>query len=321
MTQQHFSSDMSSKDAVVIYKHSRYSYVLDRGTEEEKRKLIANADPISHDLLVAHENNLACIDSLIKTLHDLRINHHLLCRSDLKKSDLTDRLVIAVGGDGTLLDCSHYCEDSPVLGVNSDPVSSIGALCAANANNFRDMLTGIIAGTVKPMRIARLQVAINGHTIGPLVTNDVLFCHKNPASLSRFTLDLNGHRETHRSSGLWVATAAGSTGGIYSSGAQPLPLADERALFRVREPYWVNMQEPQLLAGSFGANDKLTLICNMTEGEIFIDGPHEQRNISLSDIIEITISPTCLWLYDEPRLNINREKIINRREAIRSFID
>ncbi len=320
MVNHHHSSDMSKKDVVVIYKHSRYAYVLDRGTFVEKQNLLKNADPVSQELLLAHQKNLECIANVTSTLKDLRINHTTLCRSDMKKSDLDNRFVIAVGGDGTLLDCSHYCDDSPILGINSDPRSSIGALCAANADNFGKVLAEIWDGTLLPTRLARLRVKINDVPILPLATNDVLFCHQNPASLSRFTMDLNGHREAHRSSGMWIATAAGSTGGAYSSGGTPLALGHDGGLFRMREPYWADVAHPQLLEGKLLPNDKLRITCNMTDGEIFIDGPHERHDIAWGDTIEIAVSDSPLWLFDGPRLNQNREKIIERRKAIRSLL-
>jgi NAD+ kinase len=311
---------MSKKDVVVIYKHSRYSYLLDRGTEAEKRNLLNRADQISQDLLIAHEKNLDCIARVTTILHDLRITYHAMCRADMKRSDLENRFVIAIGGDGTMLDCSHYCDDSPILGVNSDPDSSIGALCAANVTNFRDVIREIWEGKLLPTRLTRLRVTVDGRAIEPLAMNDVLFCHKNPASLSRFSISLNGHEEAHRSSGMWIATAAGSTGGIYSAGATPLPLDDESAIFHVREPYWADALTPQLLSGKFSPSDSLIIRSTMTDGEIFIDGPHERRDLAWGATVEITSDAEPLWLFDGPRLDLNRKKIIERRSAIRGFL-
>lgn len=320
MVKHHHSSDTSKKNVVAIYKHSRYSYILDRGSDDEKRKLLLHADQVSKDLLLAHEKNLACIDSVSTTLKDLRINHKMICRADMKKADLDNSFVIAIGGDGTLLDCSHYCSDSPILGVNSDPESSIGALCAANANNFADVLNEIWQNKLKPSQLARLQIKIGTKIIAPLATNDVLFCHKNPASLSRFTVDLNGHKEAHRSSGMWLATPAGSTGGIYSAGATPIALDDQQAIFRMREPYWSDREQPKLLSGSFAHGDRLSITSDMTDAEIFIDGPHERHILPWGETVEISISDEPLWLFDGSRLEINREKIIRRRKAIREFL-
>jgi NAD+ kinase len=293
---------------------------LERGTDEEKRKLLKQNDATSKELLSAHEKNLACIATVTSVLLDLGFPHRLLCRTDMHRSDFLNQLVIAIGGDGTLLDCSHYCSDSPILGVNSDPESSIGALCAATATTFRDILKEIIAGQLLPKPLARLEVKLNGQTLIPLATNDLLFCHQNPASLSRFSIKLNQVTESHRSSGIWIATAAGSTGGIYSSGASYLNLNAPRAIFRMREPYWANVAQPKLLTGFIEQNDHLSITCDMTDGEIFIDGPHERRNVNFGDVVEISLANQPLWLFDGPRLIDNRKRIIERRESIRELI-
>ncbi len=313
-------SDISNKDVVVIYKHSRYSYILDRGSDAEKNNLLRLLDPFAKQLLNAHEKNLLCIDTVKSILTDLRIKHNVICRSDMKREDLIDRFVIAIGGDGTLLDCSHYCDDSPILGVNSDPASSIGALCAANVDNFRQVLTEILHHQLLPTAVTRLQIRINDELIEPLATNDVLFCNNNPASLSRFSIRLNEHTESHRSSGIWISSAAGSTGGIYSAGATPLPLEQNAGVFRMREAYWSDEEKPHLLDGLLGPDDKLTIMCNMTDGEIFIDGPHVRREIAFGASIEVMLSKQFLWLFDGPRLNKNRERIIERRKTIQSLL-
>ena len=48
-------------------------------------------------------------------------------------------LVVAVGGDGTLLAASHNVVDVPILGVNSAPGHSVGFFCAAKRPTFRAM--------------------------------------------------------------------------------------------------------------------------------------------------------------------------------------
>lgn len=312
--------DFSRSQVMVVYKHSRYSYVMERGASIEKQTLLKQIDPWAIDLFHAHEQNLNCIEHIKKELADLKIDCQFICRSDLDKTDLLNKLVIAIGGDGTLLDASHYCVDSPILGVNSDPTSSIGALCAANCNNFKEVFLEIIQGILPPTPLARLSVRINGQDTFPLALNDVLFCNKNPAAMSRFILSFLDQTESHRSSGVWIASAAGSTGGIYSSGAQSLPIEKNQAIFRLREPYWSNNKHPKLLDGQIDRGQTLKIVSNMTDGQIFIDGPHQSFDINLGDTIEISLAEKPLWLFDGPRLNQNRAQIIEERKAIRKHL-
>lgn len=311
--------DISGKEVVVIYKHSRFTYALEHGSKKEVLKLSDKNDPIIKSLIESHENNLKCIDSIRSILDELGVTHHLICRSDLSKAELKHRFVISVGGDGTLLDTSHYCEDSPVLGVNSDPRSSIGALCAATEATFRVMLEEIYQGALLPSSLSRLSISIGQKMVEPIALNDVLFCNKNPASMSRFALSLDKCTESHRSSGIWISTPAGSTGGIYSSGAEALPLDANQAIFRLREPYWCDKITPQLLHGSIFGKKELTITSNMTDAELFIDGPHKTFDICLGESVTIGLSNQPLWLFDGPRLINNRKNIIEQRKSMRNL--
>ncbi|KNA02855.1 hypothetical protein SOVF_214700, partial [Spinacia oleracea] len=78
-----------------------------------------------------------------------------LFHTDLSRPIRDVDLVVTVGGDGTLLQASHFMDDSvPVVGVNSDPTQveeverfkdefdatrSAGYLCAATVNNFEQV--------------------------------------------------------------------------------------------------------------------------------------------------------------------------------------
>ncbi len=212
---------------------------------------------------------------------------------------------------------SHYCEESPILGVNSDPDFSIGALCVASAKTLAHFLTEVYQGTLAPSQMTRLSLKISGKPIAPLALNDVLYCHKNPASMSRFVMSFKNEVESLRASGIWIATAAGSTGGILSSGGDVLPLDADLAIFRVREPYWIDKMNPNLLKGTINRNETLTIRSNMTDGAVFVDGPHMVFAVGLGETCEIALADQPLWLFDGPCLNNNREKIIERRQIIR----
>ena len=63
-------------------------------------------------------------------------------RGDL--TPITDRdLVIAVGGDGTFLQVARFVDDLPVLGVNSDPTSSVGFFTVAARDTFEEILDAV----------------------------------------------------------------------------------------------------------------------------------------------------------------------------------
>ncbi|KAG8502384.1 hypothetical protein CXB51_000413 [Gossypium anomalum] len=87
-----------------------------------------------------------------KILQQKPIDWKPIFRNNLSQPIHNVDLVVTVGGDGTLLQASHFLDDSiPVLGVNSDPTQaeevekfsnefdatrSTGYLCAATVKNF-----------------------------------------------------------------------------------------------------------------------------------------------------------------------------------------
>ena len=55
-----------------------------------------------------------------------------------------------------------------------------------------------------------------------------------PAAMTSYTLDIGSVSEPQRSSGLWIATAAGSTAAIRAAGGCILPLRSRKLQYLVR---------------------------------------------------------------------------------------
>src|SRR6185436_17698963 len=195
------------------------------------------------------------------------------------------------GGDGTFFAAARYLKDTPILGINSDPANSLGLWTCADRTNFREPLERAMAGDVKPTRIYRMAIAINGKPVRETAFNDVLIAHRNPAAMTRYRLTIGASQEDQRSSGVWISTAAGSTAGIRSAGGRRMPIASKRLQYLVREPYtWP--QRPSRLALQ-------TLTVNMG---LWIDGSRVRYDLALGDRVELHIGPPLNVLcYDEHR--------------------
>jgi NAD+ kinase len=181
------------------------------------------------------------------------------------------RLVISVGGDGTLLAASHWVAQGALLGVNSAPKSSVGYLTLTRRAHLARDLARIAKGTLQPQSVARIEVELEGKVLPPAL-NDVLIAHEQPAATSRYRLHLGRRAEDHRSSGLWVATAAGSTAGIRSAGGQPMPLDVRRLQFRARELYRAKGGSAALESGFVEEGRELIVESAMEAGWLFLDG-------------------------------------------------
>jgi NAD+ kinase len=181
------------------------------------------------------------------------------------------RLVISVGGDGTLLAASHWVTEAWLLGVNSAPRSSVGHLTSTRRASLARDLARIAKGTLLPQPVSRLEIETEGKWLPPAL-NDVLIAHEQPAATSRYRLRLGRRAEDHRSSGLWVSTPTGSTAGIRSAGGQPMSLGAHRLQFRARELYRAQGRGTALESGYVEENQELVVESAMEAGWLFVDG-------------------------------------------------
>lgn len=197
-------------------------------------------------------------------------------------------LIITLGGDGTFLHASHFAKTHHLLlGVNSAPSVSYGAFCAANAKNFESLIVKILTQKAAISYLNRLQIKINKKPIAHFALNDVLFANPNPAGTSRYIIQLSKMIETQKSSGVWISTAAGSTGALHSAGGQVLSKTSKNIQFVVREPFLGGRKKIKLNKKILKPNQALVFISQMTHGMLFIDGAHLQYPIHFEDKIEI----------------------------------
>jgi NAD+ kinase len=187
----------------------------------------------------------------------------LLARADL---------VVTIGGDGTLLAASHHVTTGAVLGVNSAPGDSIGHFCCTRRAVFPATLDAILAGRLRPVELARLALRIDGRRLPEPALNDVLVAHPIPAATTRYRLTVGGRTEEHRSSGLWISTAAGSTAGIRSAGGQVMPRGSRRMQYLVRELLREPGRRYRLEHGFVAPPAGLTVSSKMPEGRLWVDG-------------------------------------------------
>lgn len=203
---------------------------------------------------------LAGFDVRERRIHDLRPD-------DAAEADL----VVTAGGDGTVFTANTLSTTAPFLTVNSDPSGSLGHFTRARAEDVPRLLEGWAAGRAAFQEIPRLR--LRTASVDLLLLNDALFTNQNPAAMSRYLLDDGGGSERQRSSGVWVSTAAGSTGGIHSAGMTPIFALQPALLYKVREPFHafgrINMLEGRQLPPR-----TLKLTPGVPGQALYIDGPN-----------------------------------------------
>jgi NAD+ kinase len=209
------------------------------------------------------------------------------------------RLVITVGGDGTLLAASQWVTGAHLLGVNSAPGSSIGHLALTKRADFAEALADIASGALQPLQVTRLAVEVDGRRLRPAL-NDVLLTHARPAATSRYRLTVSDASEEHRSSGLWISTATGSTAGIRSAGGHAMPLRSRRIQFRARELYREAGGTFNLASGYLSPGSELAVESEMEQGFLFLDGARRAKRFPFGTRAIFRAAPEPLFLYAAP---------------------
>lgn len=262
---------MKIKNALLFYKTSDYKTLRYRQFVFGDSRVAPGQLKHFQQTHVQHYRTLETVEKILKTNH---IKYQKAKRgqiADFKPYDL----IITVGGDGTFLQAARNITRQVILGVNSDPRWSVGRFCGADAKTFSKTINAILENTIKPKKLGRLRLKISGKDTGINILNDILICHKNPAAMSHYILRVRSSREVQRSSGIWVATAAGSTGAIHSAGGNILPILSKKFQYQTRELYCGLCGQHRLKHGILKAPDVLQVTSLMDEGCLFIDGAHK----------------------------------------------
>lgn len=219
-------------------------------------------------------------------------------------ADLPDAdLIITLGGDGTLLWASHAAPSGlPMLAVNTSASTSVGYFCAGN--QAAQLVAEALAGKLQETQLARMRVALDGAVLTDRVLNDVLFSHSCPAATTAFVLETADAYQLLKSSGVWVATAAGSTAAIRSAGGAVLPWHSRSLQYAIREPY---LGEDELPQGSIVAmvepSERMSVVAQTHSTCIYLDGPHRLHHLRLGSRVTFSASDdplTILGLSERP---------------------
>ena len=286
---------MELKKVLVVYKRSTFDLYSNEEYDPNVKKLINEGNIAVKSLRDSHNVHQMTVDTIIEVLSHKGIVLDVIFRGDLKPIEGYD-LVITTGGDGTILETSKYVKDTPILGVNSDPVGSVGFFTGANKDSFEKVIDAVLDSSINYLDINRIQIYLNDQKVKDLVLNDILITHSIPAATSRYIIRLNGKEESHRSSGLWISTSAGSTAAIRSAGGTPMPIESQQFQYLVREFYDRGSNKYSLLKGILDFNESFQIISQMRLGRLYIDGPYFDHPFTIGDILTLQKSEYPLRL-------------------------
>jgi NAD+ kinase len=274
----------------VVLKRSSWSKWVEEEADARIVALVEAGDETVRRMRPGHIDHIETVEETRNALADL--GAEVVWHDRPHEFEVEGRcdLVVTVGGDGTLLGASHGIGPGiALLGVNSAPAHSIGFFCAAKKGQVRDALASALDGTLERVELARMRVEVNGTRIHDRVLNEALFCHESPAATSRYILRLQSApegsaahviaEEEHKSSGLWIGPAAGSTAAQQSAGGRVLPLDSPR------EPYRPHGQPPGMTLGIVAAGQSLDVKSRMRQGRVFLDGDRLMHDVTIGDVV------------------------------------
>lgn len=239
----------------------------------------------------AHAEHFATVASVEEAFQKAQINFRSVNIDDENWSvDGDTRVMLTLGGDGTLLSASHRIGDQPIImyGMRSSG-TSVGYLCAGGIEKLSELVNSIQTHQFKVLLAARFHAEIfsagsKKTKITPPALNDFLYSNTNPAAMTRYRLTSGERQEDQKSSGMWLSTALGSTAGILAAGGVMQPRPDRNFQFVVRELYRLAGKNFYLVNGFFDPDKKLFSIENRCEHAILAaDGNHSVTSLEWGD--------------------------------------
>jgi NAD+ kinase len=279
---------------IVVEKRTAYRLFVEEERDPRAQELVRRKDPSVRSWLEGHREHQKTLETVERELTRLGVHVHWVRRAHAIFDASDADLVVAVGGDGTLLAASNNLDGVPILGVNSAPRHSVGFFCAARRTTFAALLRAALAGKLPSITLTRMKVSVNGRVRSSRVLNDALFAHVSPAATSRYVLEVGSRSEEQRSSGFWIGPAAGSTAAQLSAGGRVLPFSSRKLQLVVREPYVPAGKPYRLTRCLIAPGERVIARSNMDEAGLWLDGPHRQIPVRLGDVVEFGASDKSL---------------------------
>jgi NAD kinase len=216
-------------------------------------------------------------------------------------------LIVTMGQDGLVANAAKYANGQPILAVNPDPGRFDGILLPFLPETLRANLVRAMDGKARIRSITLAEAKLkDGQRL--LAFND-LFIGAGTHVSARYRIQYGERHENHSSSGIIVATGAGSTGWLSSifnetsgilaflGGTPPRPVKmeweEERLFFVVREPFASRHSQASIVAGTVLPSAPLAIESQMpTGGVIFSDGIEaDHLDFNSGAIANIRVAP------------------------------
>ncbi|BBH53585.1 NAD(+)/NADH kinase [Fluviispira sanaruensis] len=303
-------------DVYIVQKQTTWERYTQRPLNVDFFDYLERDGQTHQPLRFAHEEHIKSRKLLIDSLEKYQLSYKIYNLDEVAQNNICffnekcdqsglrpqKKLVISLGGDGTLLHASHHVgADIKLLGINSCPEHSVGHLCPIIPKYIEKAIECFVKNDYKTKAIRRLKLETSHRQNLPLALNDILLCNRHPAATSRYQVSVcseNGLKEIESekqlSSGLWVASAAGSTAAISAYGFKKSEITAKDIHVAVREPY--NPRHEVLKMKKFSLNgdkNSLSFFSRMRQGLVCVDGPDFCTHLGFGDSVHISLPEEC----------------------------
>ncbi len=254
---------------LIVTKQSKYEYEREKFnlSHDEIVKKYSEENANLNAILESHKSQLSSREALKRFFPDADFISMGALKSNIKGYDI----VISFGGDNSFSYVSHFTGRIPIIGVNSDPLRSSGALCSWTSRDLEGFSEKIKKNEYKTEKWTRLIAEIDGKEITP-ATSEYFFGEKNRKDMTRHVLVYRGNKYEQKNSGIIISTGAGSTGWYDSANKYIYPngnkfsATEKKAVFIISEPYLYAPKMNDVFAGEILPGETLE-IYSLNDGQ------------------------------------------------------
>lgn len=288
---QRTGAPIALEEIRIIAKKSRHTLELERSGLSHL-ELMARYEERKEDvaaLLGSHQRQEESLHALRKIFGPTQF----IERDELTPESLRGaKAVIALGGDNHFQYVSHHVTDQLLIGVNSDPVLSTGAQVLFRAHELPEIIAKLASGRYEVEEWTRLRVQIDREEFPPIL-DQLYLGESDPVEMSHYVVKLKGDQEVQKSSGIMVATGAGSTGWYDAALHGPSDVfqkTKKEAHFVARECPRLGRIPYRMKQGVLTNLDELTILSKNDEGVARADSL-ERLPFRRGAVAHITIHP------------------------------
>ncbi|TGK03884.1 NAD+ kinase [Leptospira semungkisensis] len=264
------------ESVLVVIKRTKYELDLEAYSSEEELKRIAHIQNDSFSRIYkSHQRQLQSREELKRIFPAGKF----IFREELDNLDISRfDLVIALGGDNHFTYVAHHALENLVLGCNSDPETSVGALLSFHTGDIAEAVSKNWENT-DIEEWPRINVKIeypDGQAIETFQgISEISIRNNSPDLTSRFLISHENESEEHKCSGLLVYTGAGSTGWVMSCENTDVSFDKQAPYFKVYCRELRKKENREYKLAHFTVRNSFRLISEM-RGGISIDSLAER---------------------------------------------